>query len=336
MFDISNALVLSGGNVKGAYQAGAIRTLLNHTFQDGSSFIPGGIFGVSVGSMNGGFLADRAGQAALKGKDPDWPQIGEEIVEFWRSNITSFGSIGKKRSTIKLVACIISGNFDGLTTMKGAEKLARSNISAENLKASKTYFSCGVTNMATGSYFNADVGTFGDDILDYVVASTREPVSMPIVWVKDQPLVDGGLRNIAPLKPAIKMGAKKMAVIAMKPDHMSVITARKQFGNMLKLLRRTTSTLTSEIMNNDLALARQVNRNLTLEGAGGGPVSVSGKRLLEFIETRPSERLPISVTNFNSTDIQNLIKIGEADMAKQLTKGWLTGTENMAQSVAAE
>jgi len=326
MAGVKNALVLSGGNVKGAYQAGAVKALFNHTFSDGSKFIPDGIFGVSVGSMNGGLLADRAGQAALQGHEPDWPEIGNELAEFWHNNITSFSSIGKKRGTIGLVYSIIAGKFNGLTKMDGAAELARANIKVENLKASKTHFSCGVTNMATGSYFDADVGTFGDDILDYIIASTREPVNMPIMWVKEQPLVDGGLRNIAPLKPAIKRGAKKMAVIAMKPEQMSTIDAKKQFGNMLKLLKRTLGTLTSEIMNNDLELVKRVNANLLTEG-NNGPLAAAGKHKVEYVEIRPSQRLPINVTDFNSADIQKLIEMGQKDAEAQLASGWLTGDD---------
>ncbi len=327
MFDVSNALVLSGGNVKGAYQAGAVKALFNHTFADGTRFKPGGIFGVSVGSMNGGFLADQAGQAALAGKEPDWPEIGNKLEALWRDNITSFNSIGKKRSALSLAFAIIGGKFNGLTKMDGAANLARKVIKVENLKASKTFFSCGVTNMATGSYFDADVGTFGDNILEYIIASTREPVSMPIMWVNDQPLVDGGLRNIAPLRPAIKRGAKKMAIIAMKPDHLTTVEARKDFTNMLKLLKRTLSTLTSEIVNNDLELVRRVNRQLIAEGNTGGPMTAAGKRILKFIEVRPEERLPINVTDFNSADIDTLIKMGERDAKAQLANGWLTGED---------
>lgn len=327
MFDTRNSLVLSGGNVKGSYQAGALKALFNHTFPDGSKFKPGAIYGVSVGAMNGGFIADRAGQAALKGQEPDWPEIGNELEAFWRDNITSFASIGKKRSAFSLAFKIIGGKFNGLTKMDGAAELARANIRYENLKASKTYYACGVTNMRTGDYFDADVGTFGEDILDYVVASTREPVNMPIMWVKDQPLVDGGVRNIAPLAPAIKRGAEKMAIIAMKPDHMSVVESQKEFGNMLKLLKRTLGTLTNEIMNNDLEKVRDINAACQRELDAGEQVHTAGKRIIEFVEVRPQDRLDIDSTDFTSNDIKRLIKQGEEEAKEQLAKGWLTGNE---------
>ncbi|WP_262690938.1 patatin-like phospholipase family protein [Kordiimonas aestuarii] len=324
MPQFDRALVLSGGNVKGAYQAGAVKALLNHTFPDGSMFEPNAIYGVSVGSMNGGFLADRAGRAAKAGKAPNWPQIGEELEAFWRDNITSFASIGKKRGTVDLLADILFGNFDGLTTMDGAAKLARANINADNLRASPAHYACGVTNMATGDYFDADVGTFGDDILDYVIASTREPVSMPLMWINNMPMADGGVRNIAPLKPAIKMGAKQMAIIAMKPEQMTPDYAKKNFRNILKLLKRTIGTLTAEIMNNDLDEVKKVNRACR---HGGNPMLAQGKHIVEFVEVRPSERLPIDVTDFNAADIANLIKVGETEAKAALSAGWQTGAD---------
>lgn len=324
MASFKRALVLSGGNVKGAYQAGAIKALFNHTFPDGSMFTPEAIFGVSVGSMNGGFLADRAGAAVLAGKQPDWPEIGNEIEAFWRNNITSFGSIGKKRGTLELVGDVLFGKFDGLTTMDGAADLARANIRPDNLRASPAYYACGVTNMATGDFLEASVQTFGDDILDYVIASTREPVSMPLMWINNMPMADGGIRNIAPLSPAIRMGAEQMAVIAMKPEQMTPDYAKKNFQNILSLLKRTIGTLTSEIMNNDLNEVKRINKACKV----GNQMIAEGKRIIEFIEVRPEERLPIHVTDFNSQDIQTLIDMGEKEAKAQLEKGWLTGTDD--------
>lgn len=317
------ALVLSGGNVKGAYQAGAIKAVLNHTFEDGSRFEPDAIFGVSVGSMNGGFLADRAGAAVLAGGQPDWPAIGEEIVQFWKENITSFASIGKKRGALELVGDVLFGDFDGLTTMEGAAKLARETVRPDNLRASPAHYACGVVNMATGDFFTADVGTFGDDIIEYVIASTREPVAMPLKWINDTPMADGGIRNIAPLSPAIKMGAEQMAVIAMKPDQMTPEYAKKAFQNILSLLKRTISTLTSEIMNNDLDEVRKINRACQ----AGDQMIAQGKRVIEYVEIRPEERLPIDVQKFDSADIAALIAAGEKDAEEQLAKGWLTGID---------
>lgn len=51
------ALVLSGGSIKGAFQAGAIAGLLD------AGFRPDIVTGISVGALNGGFLVSRSTRA---------------------------------------------------------------------------------------------------------------------------------------------------------------------------------------------------------------------------------------------------------------------------------
>ncbi len=88
----NRALVLSGGSIKGAFQAGAVAEIL------GSGFTPDAIYGVSVGGLNGAFLADRAGRAAIRNEPPDWAKIGEDLATFWKEKITSFDEIGDTKS----------------------------------------------------------------------------------------------------------------------------------------------------------------------------------------------------------------------------------------------
>ena len=54
---MKKAFVLSGGSIKGAFQAGALADLLTS-----KTFTPDAIYGTSVGSLNGAFIADRAGR----------------------------------------------------------------------------------------------------------------------------------------------------------------------------------------------------------------------------------------------------------------------------------
>ena len=92
--------MLGAGGIKGAFQAGAVKRLLD------TGFRPNVIYGTSAGALNGAFLADRAsflGQQrseyfkALNKPLPagvdggalvDWPFIGDQLVAFWRDNVT--------------------------------------------------------------------------------------------------------------------------------------------------------------------------------------------------------------------------------------------------------
>lgn len=63
---MKNALVLGGGGIKGAFQAGVLSVILAD-----KDYAPAGIFGSSTGALNGAFLADRAGRQSLTGT-VDW------------------------------------------------------------------------------------------------------------------------------------------------------------------------------------------------------------------------------------------------------------------------
>jgi len=83
------ALVLSGGSIKGAFQAGAIKTILDN------DYVPSSIHGISIGSLNGAFLANKAGQDG-NGQLP-WKTYAQDLQDFWFEKITSFSAIGKKK-----------------------------------------------------------------------------------------------------------------------------------------------------------------------------------------------------------------------------------------------
>src|SRR5438046_2192955 len=76
------ALVLSGGGIKGAFQAGAIAEVLSSGFQ------PAILVGTSIGALNAAFLADRAGSSYLVNRHVDWRKLGESLEKFWRDRIT--------------------------------------------------------------------------------------------------------------------------------------------------------------------------------------------------------------------------------------------------------
>ncbi|MGD8752904.1 MAG: patatin-like phospholipase family protein, partial [Anaerolineales bacterium] len=173
--DMKTALVLSGGSIKGAFQAGAIAEVLE------SDFEPDAIYGTSVGSLNGGFLAERTGRAAKADEAPDWPAIGRELEAFWRHNITSFDQIGRKRSLLELVYQVLRKRFDGLIDTTPLKVLVNEIMRTDHLRSSPVHFSACAVNVANGE---PEYATPEDSsILDYIIASTAIPMMMPVSWV---------------------------------------------------------------------------------------------------------------------------------------------------------
>src|SRR3989338_8940631 len=195
------ALVLSGGGIKGAFQAGAIAAILEQ------GFAPDIIVGTSVGSLNGTFLADRAGRARLAGTPVDWPSLGRELEAFWRRRIRSPGDVITKKGTLRLVFEIAFSKFTGVVGIEPWKKLVATEVTLANIRASGITLSVETVNVIDGQLVSADptVPPYQDNFLDYVVGSAAMPLVMPLIDIGGALYTDGGLREVAPFGQAIDL-----------------------------------------------------------------------------------------------------------------------------------
>lgn len=300
---MEKVLVLSGGSIKGAFQAGAIAEILTS-----GSFIPEAVYGTSVGSLNGAFLTDRAGRAIIAGKSPDWVKIGNELQHFWLKEINSFKKIGKKRSKLKLLFSIIFNKFDGFIDTSPLHDLIHKVIKRENLlKSPVDFYACSV-DVATGKPIYA-IAKDHPKIIDYIIASTAIPMVMPLSMINSNPFVDGGIREVAPLQRAIKDGAEEIYCILCQPKELK----RKRFNHKsaLELMDRLMSITTNETVNNDIDHCIEINEILDQmsQPITSGPMI--GKRNIKLVVIRPPKPVDLNLTTFTQEQIK-----------KALTYGW--------------
>ncbi|MFH2055187.1 MAG: patatin-like phospholipase family protein [bacterium] len=304
------ALVLSGGSIKGAFQAGALQEVLSSGIQ------PDAIYGISVGSLNGGFLADRAGKAALAGNDPDWPAIGNELVQFWQGEIDSFDKLGKERGKVSLLWSVIRGKFDGAIDTARLQKLVKQILSEDDLAAYPGIFKAGAVNLISGELVQADQHNSARQLREFIIASTAIPVVMPSSMIGRTPYVDGGARDVATLHEAIADGATRIICILCQEEKMGA--AAVDPGNLVEFGDRLMGIVTNETLNNDLQYAQLINELLATgklqpEDKGDG----ESYRQLDLTIIRPASPLNIELTDFDTDDIKRLIKLGrEAALAQ--------------------
>lgn len=282
---MKRALVLSGGSIKGSFQAGAISEVLN------SGWTPDAIYGTSVGSLNGGFLAERAGRAVVNGDDPDWPQIGNELINFWQDNITGFDKIGKKLSEKEIIIDALFEKYDGLIDTKPLQRLVKKELKFEYLnKTPIEFFACAV-NIIDGKTIYANPKN-EMKILDYIIASTAIPIVMPITYIGNggrKAFVDGGIKEVAPLRKAVKDGYEEIICIACDEIELSGVKFNEK--NILYLVERLMQIVTNELLNNDLDI---------LEGMSNIQIKV----------IRPEVSLGIEMEHFTSEHIKAAIEVG--------------------------
>jgi len=304
------ALVLSGGSIKGAFQGGAIRWILEQGFR------PDLIYGISVGALNGAFLAERTGRRVREGRPLDWSEIGEELEDLWIRKVTGPKCLIRQRGKIGLIASIAFNRFNGMTDTEPLRRMIHRELDPLNLAKSAVSFEAGAVNMFNGEIIYARHDQ--SDIRDYVYASTAIPIAMPLVEIfvggERIPFYDGGVRDIAPLGRALQRAREagetlsEIVVIVCQPDRITGGTFKR--GKILSLSERLMDIVSSEIVENDLSFIRRMNRMLEVEKRD--EVRIDGRiyRRIVPVLIRPDEEIALGIDKFDTRDIRRMFELG--------------------------
>jgi NTE family protein len=286
------ALVLGGGSMKGAYQVGAIKAVLE------SGFEPDMIYGISVGALNTTFLVNEAGkQLEEKGK-VDWKKVARLLMEFWIKEITSPQVVGTLKSRVSLGVHTLMSQYEGLLDPSPLHDLIKRVVSLEQLRASPAKCKVGAVNINTGEMHYASPED--DNYFDYLFASSSIPMIMPPVPIGDQGdlFMDGALREVIPIRKAFEDGATEVVIVAC---HARSVYQREHFNarNLISLIQRVKDITVNQEVNNDILWANIYVERAVLRGE-----NVSVKVI------RPSTPPSLDLTKFSSEDISRLIVEG--------------------------
>lgn len=244
-------LVLSGGGSKGAFQVGAEQVL-----REEGGFEWERIFGVSVGALNGGLLAQHEYDRLLQ----VWRTIREKDV---------YRKVPWPLVGVRLVLLSKPGIYDNTALRDTIQK----HVAGRPFRVP---LHVGRVSLVSGAYESVRSDqTSEPELLDAIFQSA----TMPVVWepVGPRALVDGGLRNVTPLGDALEFHPGELIVLNCSPDEPE--TAERP-GDILAAVRRSLADITiNEIMVNDVRefirinkLVRQARqKGFTLERDDGKP-----------------------------------------------------------------
>lgn len=315
---MADALVLSGGSIKGAFEAGAISVVLERGFK------PTGIFGISAGALNGAFLADRVGRQLRAGETIDWPEIGRELVEFWVQHVTTPSDIIESRWAGSVLTDVLFNHFQGLTKTDRLHAVVNEQIKRDNLLAALNHgvhYRAGSVDLFTGEIQYPDASEA--KINEFIYASTAIPIAMPYVnikygpWGESHPLVDGGIRDVAPLRKAIDAGYDNIICVVCQTESVGGLIFNP--GKLLSHIDRVTDIIVNELVNNDLNIIKSYKQ---LVGALTRGARIS-KKIQRYAAVplpkviRPLTPIDVDIQNFSSEQIQGMIDLG-IDAAKHV------------------
>lgn len=289
------AIVLSGGGARGAYEAGALRFILDElprrTGVEPDFEI---VCGTSVGAIHACFLAATADESQGRGERllEIWSRM--KVQEIFRFTTGDFFRLPRRMLGVKRVAQQLRDGqrpdrLYGLLDTEPLERLVLQSIPwrgiRRNLRSGRIDTVCvAATQIATGravvfcdshrpalppwaSVSNIRMQRIRLSPL-HALASAAIPLLFPSVRVGARYYADGGLRLNTPLAPAVRLGADRILVIGLTHAiGASVSEALAQertaeFGNPMYLFGKVLNALMLSPIEADIARLHFINEIL--------------------------------------------------------------------------
>lgn len=226
-------IMLTGGGARAAYQVGLIKGIAKH-FPHLRIRI---ITGVSAGAINAVFLAGRRGDLVTKARDLSDLWCALECSSIWRFDWrrlipfrSALSSIFWRHKWSRPSAIVDTTPLAGLLCHVLSCDGRREPIPGiiENLESGDLAAVALITlDYSTGQTVRWHQGVRTDDwegpnrrtaetqlTVDHVLASSALPFLFPAVKIGTQWHGDGGIRLVAPLSPAVHLGASKIIVMS--------------------------------------------------------------------------------------------------------------------------
>ncbi len=302
---------MPGGGARAAFQVGVLQAI-DEILQthESDKFGPFGVIcGTSAGAINAAVIASHAHEFA-KGI--------ERLVQFWSSmyceRIYRTDAFTVMRSGLHWALSLLSGgrllrNPKALLNNRPLRQFLENNLQLGGIQEAidqgalrgVAVTASGYTCAAAISFFQADpsvtawvrtrrVGQPAQIAVEHLLASAALPLLFPAERIGNEFFGDGGMRMIAPLSPAIHLGADRLLVIATRdesPDPRP--TEPVPYPSLGQIGGYLLDTIFMDTTNSDLQRLRRINRTLSLMSPQQR--AASGLKNIDTLVIRPSKDL---------------------------------------------
>ena len=296
---VRQALVLSGGGARAAYQVGCLR----HIAQEIPEYRPSILTGVSAGAINAAHLA------AYRG---NWLAAIEQLRALWLSLETNKVYHADLRHVLRRVLHwglrVLSGGRLGQGEVRGMvnnsplEQFLRANLLEEdgrvvgiheNLQEAVIEAVAIITTNYVSGRSEAWVQSANDALwqqgqllsnpaeiaVPHILASAALPMFFPAVSLNGQWHGDGGIRLTAPLSPAMHLGADRiLAVSPRAPTRQQGQTGSSSYPSPAQIAGVLLNSVFLDLLDFDALQMQRINDLLedvpTSEWGGFRPVDV--------------------------------------------------------------
>ena len=189
-------------------------------------------------------------------------------------------------------------------------KLVYRKLDDTAIRQAGKHLRIGATCLETGEYNVFDQRY--PDVRGAILASCAFPGAFePVQLLNGRHWIDGGAREVSPVKAALDAGASRIDVLVTSPRHSAPFTEHPL--RSYDVVLRAVDVMSDEVLTNDLVAADFANR---LVQAGRG----MGMRDVELHILRPIDTLTTHLFDFKPATLHELFRKGYED-ARHLTYG---------------
>ncbi len=276
------ALVLSGGGARAAYQVGVLRAIANLLpRQSANPFHI--ITGASAGALNAASIASNAQRlrTGVRALEYVWKNIDSEQV--YKLDSSSF--LGNASNWI--LSFLKNRQRDTPTSLLNNEPLelllakvikferVQRAIDAGHLEALAVTAS-GYTSGESVSFYQGieslknwehphRVGIRTQLSLEHLMASTAIPALFPAVKINREFFGDGAIRQLAPLSPAIQLGADRILAVGVSSSTQRPEKgAKPSYPSLTQILSHILNSAFVDTLTNDIEILQRYNKMVPL------------------------------------------------------------------------
>ncbi|MBL8399084.1 MAG: patatin-like phospholipase family protein [Candidatus Accumulibacter sp.] len=311
------ALILSGGGARAAYQVGvlrAIRELQSSSQRHPPHRNPFSILcGTSAGAINAATLACYSHNfaAAVDALNDVWCNM--HAGQIYRADPWGVGAGLSRWLGSVLFGWVVKKSprslFDNRPLRQLLEKfLEFGNIQRSLDKGSLYALSITASGYASGdsvSFYQAHpeihswrraqrVGCRTAISIDHLLASSAIPYIFPAVHLNREFFGDGSMRQLAPLSPAIHLGAEKLLIIGVaQMDEVPPRQSSKTYPSLAQIAGHILASIFLDSLGADVERMERINRTLATipkELLDSGQLAL---RPIQSLTIAPSERLDL-------------------------------------------
>jgi NTE family protein len=304
-------LVLTGGGARAAYQVGVLKAVRELLGAPQANPFPI-VCGTSAGAVNASSLAAQADDVAgaVDNLVKAWETMRCEHI--YRTDVAHIMRSGARwlASMMLLTRRNPISLLDNSPLRETIGRLLRFERIQANIDAGALYAVCvtasGYTSGQSVSFYQGGAGIEGWERrqrigaavtlrVEYLLASAALPFIFPAVKVHREYFGDGSMRQIAPVSPALHLGADRLLIVGTGRQGDDTARARSSvYPSLAQIAGHALNSIFLDTLMVDLERLERINRTLSVvppEALASGKVALRPVKVLFLSPSQSIERV---------------------------------------------